>query len=1539
VEEQTQAGAPTEAAVTGAPGAAASPEAAASGAAAPVDGANVADQAGSLFGGAWLYIGLGVVLLILVLALAFWLWKSRRADKQDAEAPPEPAASAEGNGEGVEVFLSPAGMRKSFKRGLGIYRDFVAGSGNLYLVPWYLTVGEVGSGKSTILGSLDRSRVPAETIDEQTGRPAGCTWWYYDNAVVLDIGGESILRADGTTVPDLAWQKLLSLLARHRARRPADGIILALPATDFFGPTRLPEAALARKARAIYGKLWQAQKILGLCLPVYVVLTKCDSVPGFSAFARALPEARRGDILGWSSPQATDAVYHPGRIDEALQTLDDGLRRAQMEMFAERREVGSPDDVFLLPQRLGEMRGPLRQTLTTIFRQTAYLESLFLRGIYLTGDLDGGILAEEAGAPPVEGRRLVFLRDLFARKIFRESGLVRPTPRWSLRHNRRQIAVRIGLGAAAAAAVAWLWSGANTVGETAGSIAPVAQSLPGHLDAARQGRYGQADGTPDAQRISDMIRDYTRINGAWDSGFLPAGLFSSLEQRSTTMLSVGYYKVIMEAVRSSLHQKGALLTSGSPPDGDAAVRPLQLARLAATVDGLTRFEGAVALFNGLHGSTRLAGLDLLIQYSLGVDVPPAFLDRAETYGFTVPPNNAALDGVSLQAELRTFDTAVYRASARLRVLDLVDDYFRSLASDDVLKTSLAEIVADLDRLGGGGRQPSGYHEALVRLSDNLNAVATHLTSRDASWIGMRDLSFGPEMQEVLARVGDSRLLGPEVRDEIVARARDAFARQNVSGIAMSASTIGPLLERNEGGRGVRLSASADSLRASLEQWMAMPFMTAAGTGEAADRMADRETEKAMVWDLDTLDSAVGLAEDYLLFEAQKVGEFPDSLRPALRSVSRRQVAEGILETVARARVAYAPGNSLARRRVESDLRVQVRSFDSAAPTLLQLLQTLEHLSVPVERDRLHQAITQPVASLLGQIDTLLQNDGLYVPQGGGFTWWEGEKLEPFRVFGQPDATAMADHLATIRRRLDVLAHDLAEPLVEVMYQPALSSGAVPPELGKWADILVQLDRYENARPTSALTDLEQFITETLPQIDLSTCHEILGARPSVNAARGYFGQRQAALRQGLEERCAALYDARVVGSYDAIRGLFQDTLAGRYPFAAPTEANEGRQASLQDVRTFFQIFDERGPGLIAFLRGNDRYGVGGDDARRFLESVAVVRAFLAPAIGPDAEAGRSRYSLEPVFRVNRRNEIGGSEIIEWSLVSGADSVTNYDVNGAITWQVGAPLAVRLRWAKDGLTVPKGLMFGQGKVSQADRVATFAYDAPWGLIALVQQHAARLSEIGGGEYVPPHMMAFGVETATGPESVARVYAGLKIRGIKDGEGAVPEITELTLPGFPTAAPFMVPQSVPMASPVDLPPVAWGARAPEADQRPAYMAAPTTVAPRYAVPAAVPPVVAAPQAVAPTAAVLAPLPRTATTMTVAPGSAAGQRPLRTVPAPMASGILTVSPMTGVDAAIAPPPVAAPAVPEPRVSVPVGAPGLLLEIKPADDMRSGR
>lgn len=67
----------------------------------------------------------------------------------------------------------------------------------LYVLPWYLVIGESGSGKTTAINSARLSSPFAEA-----GRTSGisgtrnCDWWFFEQAIILDTAGRWTIPID-----------------------------------------------------------------------------------------------------------------------------------------------------------------------------------------------------------------------------------------------------------------------------------------------------------------------------------------------------------------------------------------------------------------------------------------------------------------------------------------------------------------------------------------------------------------------------------------------------------------------------------------------------------------------------------------------------------------------------------------------------------------------------------------------------------------------------------------------------------------------------------------------------------------------------------------------------------------------------------------------------------------------------------------------------------------------------------------------------------------------------------------------------------------------------------------------------------------------------------------------------------------------------------------------------------------------------------------------------------------------------------------------
>ena len=357
-------------------------------------------------------------------------------------------------------------LRRSFDTGIDKFRS--AGK-DIYKLPWYLFVGEPGSGKTE---AIRHSNVgfPPGLQDELQG--AGGTinmhWWFTNQAVFLDTAGRLIFEEvkPGETSE---WREFLQLLRRNRPNCPINGLLLVIPADSLI---RDNADTVARKAGKIAQQLDTIQRTLDVRFPVFVLITKGDLLNGFREFFEEFSDLQtQHQIFGWSNPGERDDVFRPDLVDQHIETVIARIRKRRLGLLKDPiplhssgRRADEVDALFALPQSLSLIAPRLRRYLEMIFVAGEWsAKPLFLRGIYFTSSMREGAALDQELAEAIgcsldtlpegkawERERAYFLRDLFTEKVFRERGLVTRATNTKRLLRRRQGLI-LGIGAAALA--------------------------------------------------------------------------------------------------------------------------------------------------------------------------------------------------------------------------------------------------------------------------------------------------------------------------------------------------------------------------------------------------------------------------------------------------------------------------------------------------------------------------------------------------------------------------------------------------------------------------------------------------------------------------------------------------------------------------------------------------------------------------------------------------------------------------------------------------------------------------------------------------------------------------------------------------------------------------------------------------------------------------------------------------------------------------------------------------------------------------------
>ncbi|MHC5001564.1 MAG: type VI secretion protein IcmF/TssM N-terminal domain-containing protein [Planctomycetota bacterium] len=402
-----------------------------------------------------------VAILALVRGIIKWRRK-RRADPFEKELMQSSSCVPTEVGKDVAARARLDDMRKKFESGVAVFRER---GKDLYSLPWFVIIGEPGSGKTEAIRHCGIGFPPGLQDELQgTGGTINMDWWFTNHAVILDTAGRLTFGEVGST-DTREWVEFLRLLRQQRPLCPINGLLIAIPVDSLVQDSA---EDLEHKGGRLARQLDLIQQTLGVRFPVFVVVTKADKLLGFRQFFQDIRDPQlEGQMFGWSNPTSLDEAFDPTEVGRAVDMIEQQLRRRRMGLLLDPVNTESPngrrtdqvDELFAFPDALDRITSRLKRYLEQIFVAGEWSSKpLFLRGIYFTSSMQHGAaldseLAEAMGVPMESLEesawtrdRAYFLHDVFMEKVFRERSLVTHAANTRvLQKKRRAVVVGAGL--------------------------------------------------------------------------------------------------------------------------------------------------------------------------------------------------------------------------------------------------------------------------------------------------------------------------------------------------------------------------------------------------------------------------------------------------------------------------------------------------------------------------------------------------------------------------------------------------------------------------------------------------------------------------------------------------------------------------------------------------------------------------------------------------------------------------------------------------------------------------------------------------------------------------------------------------------------------------------------------------------------------------------------------------------------------------------------------------------------------------------------
>lgn len=308
----------------------------------------------------------------------------------------------------------------------------------LYTLPWYVMIGLPGSGKTTALKNSGlqfplHSQFGEEPI-QGTGGTRYCDWWFTNEAIMIDTAGRYTAQDDARKSEAKSWHSFLDILKKGRPKRPLNGIIVTISAEDILNKTNTQKSL---HATAIKQRIQELNHQLNMELPVYVMLTKADTIAGFTTFFDDMEQDEREQVWGFNFADKKIERNNDftSYFNEQYTQLIDNVNSRVLYLLDHEKMQTRRNLIHQFPYQMHALKPLLLEFLNNIFTPNQFETPLIIRGMYFISSTQSNMNSKwVSGSLPTDklhipvdqvttDAKTFFIHDLLKKVVFKEANL------------------------------------------------------------------------------------------------------------------------------------------------------------------------------------------------------------------------------------------------------------------------------------------------------------------------------------------------------------------------------------------------------------------------------------------------------------------------------------------------------------------------------------------------------------------------------------------------------------------------------------------------------------------------------------------------------------------------------------------------------------------------------------------------------------------------------------------------------------------------------------------------------------------------------------------------------------------------------------------------------------------------------------------------------------------------------------------------------------------------------------------------------------
>ena len=1241
-------------------------------------------------------------------------------------------------------------MKRSFRLAVNFIESKLASKSQKYDFHWSIVFDESASDQTLPIAQAGIQQSFGFDF-EGSKSDKGVHWDVFDKGLTVQFKSAFLGKHSETDIVDnKTWGEFLTLCENYRSQRPFDSIVIAIPFSELLSSGLSSDALLAQRARALQRRIWEVQSRFALTFPVYVLITECESIPGFSQFAATLSPSLHHSMLGWSSAQELSAPFHIDSVDVGLDEVLADLQEASVELSALEAGSNLGSGYFMLPRHMEEVRQGLRLFFKELFKPSSYHSAFPLRGFYFTGDTSpesqilsfksapsnvqdtsGKLLGDPVpnnvslsalddvsfSAVNVEQNTPAFLRDVLELKVFAETGLVRQAHNQRLRRSRGSWFVKwAGIVFVGIWAVGLVFTGVRLSIIKEEKIALDREYQSKSIMGAKRDAEDSLPLTIN-KLTAEVSRDLAVTNNEnrkvqrfW-SPALPGSwpVFSNIDDRLSSHFAITFSKSLKEDLRRLTYARISELTGSRLDNISGKLTPEKTCTLpngwvrrddensVASVD--PEDQAAYSSLMGYMETSKDLGLAIsVINRFKRSDQPApssAELRTAITILFGQAPQ---VDTNAAQAYLSEFRDDnplidvdnVYGAFSCALNLGIGELEKAQYQQNPLLRNQ--QKISLLVSTIGSSPIANGQLKNWADLSEALKVESQLVGDGRGAWINLVNANDDPSISLLLEKIKSNSMFGPTVSQKANSELQTAFQKFKSNWLQVVKTGRGQSdLLWVEKKREWVASKDRIALAVAIDKLLGGPWRNIDSVGTLPSVSFD----DFINWDVQKLEQALGMTDEMQKIKEGLIQSVPLTHRSSFNLFFAQQIVASTIQLLTSAVVwtDMPMANEAERVAINAKLAklsMVLKRFDSG-----ELYYQMEDL------------ISSDAISRLYLIDDAFNDAELLVPVDTSLGTWQEKKPPMVAAYGVTNSALLQSY---VEQQVIAITEFSKQAAVFLSQVSALEQA--DPLVKRWKAIVQDVERYKLKNPRSSLYALENFILMGDGKFNLQTCAQDGIARPR-SRDNGHFQLTLTALSTSLSARCQEIVMANQVTNWKIFSDYFNTTLSNHFPFVDPQPPFKlVRSATADEIRRGIELFDKAKSAIAPEFSSAPELG-------GFIQNFEALKPLLTPLI---ATAGKKAigYDVGFEFRVARAYEKLANTVIAWELQVGKSTLRSGEPSRKLFWELGRSMKLKLRLAQDAPIKPFPLL-NNTAYSADGQTVTFSFDSPWSLLQMVSTY--------------------------------------------------------------------------------------------------------------------------------------------------------------------------------------------------------------------------